>query len=60
VPRLLVVTKTRKKQYPPRPDANLVWRAAKRRRVLVDDPGGAGREIVSERALCPACAAQRG
>jgi hypothetical protein len=59
------VVETRERQYPFRPKANRLKRkprpddpeSTKRVRYR-NDPGGSGREIVRELALCPACAAE--
>jgi len=64
-PPVRSVVETRERQYPFRPKANRFKRkprpddpeSTKRVRYR-DDPGGAGREIVRELALCPACAAE--
>jgi hypothetical protein len=55
VSQIREVVETRFKRYPVRENANHVMKHAKRKRVLVDDPGGTGREIVRERSLCPSC-----
>lgn len=54
-PQRLVVVATRAKRYPPRENAFEVFKSVKRRHVQVDDPGGVGREIVREAALCGDC-----
>ncbi len=58
-----VVTLTRPKKYPSRSRANRFWRVSdtgKRKEVYTDDPGGFGREIVKELAVCPECARRNG
>ena len=57
-----VVVETRAKKYPFRPKANRVVRLSengKRKETFVDDPGGAGREVVRELIVCPPCASRR-
>lgn len=49
------VVETRRKVYPAREDVNLVMKREKGKRRWVGDPGGVGREIVREVALCPRC-----
>jgi hypothetical protein len=58
------VVETRERQYPFRPKANRFKRKRRpndpectKRVRYRDDPGGRGREIARELALCPACAA---
>jgi len=51
--RNLVVTKTRKKEYPYRPKAFKFWQNGKEERR--DDSGGTGVEIVAEKAICKSC-----
>lgn len=58
-----VVTAWRLKQYPFRPGAKVEKRWVKdkkgrlsKKKVLVDDKGGVGREIVRECLACPTCA----
>jgi hypothetical protein len=58
------VVETRERQYPYRLKANRLKRpprldeSGNKSRVRYrDDPGGSGREIVREVALCPTCAA---
>jgi hypothetical protein len=58
VPARLVVIQSRSARYPYRPKANQVKRlvGGKRKVTFVDDPGGAGCEIVREARACPKCA----
>ena len=58
--RLIVRTRARKYHF--RPKANRIVRlneAGKRKGTLIDDPGGAGQEVVCELVVCPACASGR-
>jgi hypothetical protein len=63
-PPIRRIVETRERQYPFRPRANRFKRPPrpddpkKLKRVrYTNDPGGSGREIVRELALCAACAA---
>lgn len=48
-----VVVLTRESRYPYRPAAHRFRREGKN--VVVDDPGGVGREIVKELGVCAPC-----
>jgi hypothetical protein len=57
-----LVLETRSRQYPVRRAANRIIRitdSGKKKEVFIDDPGGAGQEIVREVVVCPSCAARR-
>lgn len=56
-PAIKVVTETRERNYPQRPDANA--RSKKARRRSKSDPGGAGLEIAEEQLLCRSCTQQQ-
>jgi hypothetical protein len=59
-PARRVALQTRARKYPYRPRANRIVRLTengKWKEIFIDDPGGAGREVAVERALCPRCAA---
>lgn len=53
----LVALQTRPKKYPARSKANRMveWVRGKPKVKYTDDPGGQGREIVRELAMCLAC-----
>src|SRR5262249_30673384 len=63
-PSQRLVLQRRGKKYPHRSRANIVVRQReddkKPKKEYVDDPGGAGQEIVREVTVCPACAARNG
>jgi hypothetical protein len=58
------VLQARPKTYPPRPKANTFRRWVrdqgkwKHKRILRDDPGGVGWEVVREGMFCPGCAGE--
>jgi hypothetical protein len=56
-----LVVQTRTKKYPFRAKANRIVQLSdkgKRKVIWVDDPGGAGQEIVKELLVCPDCASR--
>ena len=56
-----LVLETRPRDYRYRRAANVVIfldARGKRKKKLIDDPGGTGREIVREAIVCPECAAR--
>jgi hypothetical protein len=60
-PASRLVLATRPKRYPGRPKAHRVIRLSETNKlkvVLLDDPGGSGREIAREVLACPSCAAR--
>src|SRR5262249_42717236 len=63
-PSQRLVLQRRSKKYPHRCRANVVVRQRaddkKPKKEYVDDPGGAGQEIVHEVTVCPACAVRNG
>jgi hypothetical protein len=62
-PAQRLVVRSRRKEYPYRPRANVVIvriKARKTKKEYRDDPGGEGEEIVQEITVCPACAARNG
>jgi hypothetical protein len=51
-----VVLETRPKIYPPRPNAHIfIPKDQPHHKMITDDPGGVGTEIVKEVLACPAC-----
>jgi hypothetical protein len=61
-PAARVIVRRRPKQYPYRPNANVLWRldaTGKRKQRVAPDPGGEGWEIDREALACPPCAAAR-
>jgi hypothetical protein len=64
IPSHRLVLKWRSKVYPFRSEANVFYRKPeankKRKRIVRDDPGGRGKEIVQEVRVCPECTAKNG
>ena len=59
-PSITIIVETRPRDYPHRGKAHWIPPTNGGKGKWIDDPGGAGTEIVRELRVCAACAAARG